>query len=197
MTSDPTRLDDALDDGNTAVDSALAVSRTQVRLQSKALQRTLDALVARLCALAPKRLVTLDLEEEVVRGVELLRTMKNGGGLARQRRGVARRLRAADLGELSDKLDAIDSGSSVAGAPITEQHDAPIDGSPRWWTAELLQCGDVCLATLLSMHPTADRQGVRRALRAATAEKRRAKGERHQKELLRVVTVLLQQHAGG
>ncbi len=145
------------------------VSRTALRAERKKVQAELDALAKRLAGLSAKALDALELDAELRDAARLLGTMPKGPAMARQRRHVARSLRAYDVAELTRKIDETLGNRSL---------DVRAQKLERWRT-RLLDEGDAALAELVAEHPALDRQRVRQALRAAADEaKKGARGKK-------------------
>jgi ribosome-associated protein len=141
-----------------------------LRAERKKLQSELDALAKRLAALSPKALEGLELDAELKDAIRTLATMPKGPAIARQRRHVARSLRAYDLAELTQKIDETLGDHT---------RDAQAHALERWRT-RLLEEGDAAMAELVAAHPEIDRQRLRQAVRAAAAEEKKgARGRRY------------------
>ncbi len=153
------------------------VSRTALRAERKKVQADLDALAKRLAALSPKALDALALDAELTNAVRTLATMPKGSAMARQRRHVARSLRAYDLAELTQKIDeTLGDRSRDARAQLLER-----------WRERLLEEGDDALTELVDAHPDVDRQRLRRAVREAIAEEKQGARGRRFKALYRLL----------
>ncbi len=134
-------------------------SRSEQRIERKALQARLEALGYRLTRLSTGDLAKLDLGEELEREVAALATVRVGSARARQRRRVAGLLRAFDLDAFEERVE------QAAGATAQD----PAANRLERLRKRLMQSDDA-LSELCDEHPGLDRQRVRQAVRAARAE---------------------------
>jgi len=153
-------------------------SRTEERAERKKVQSGLDALAKRLAGLSPKALDALELDGELVDAVRTLARLPNGRAFARQRRHVARSLRAYDTTAITRRIDEVLGNRGL---------DARSQSLERW-RSRLLEEGDGALAELVAQHPAIDSQRIRQAVRAAATEEKKGPRGRRFKALYQILS---------
>jgi len=153
-------------------------SRSQERAKRKQVQSDLDALAKRLAALSPKALDALELEGELPSAIRTLSRLPNGRAFARQRRHVARSLRAYDTTAITRRIDEVLGNRGL---------DARLQSLERWRT-RLLDEGDGALAELVAEYPAIDSQRIRQAVRAAATEEKKGSRGRRFKALYQILS---------
>ena len=152
-------------------------SRSQVRRERKAAKALLESLAKDLAALSPKALERLGLDPELEGAVRILGGMQRTTGMARQRGFVIQLLRRTDTAPILAKLQEFKG----TGASDAQQHQR------ERWRSRLLNEGDAALHEFLSSYPSAERQRLRQAVRAAAAEQSAGANGKRYKELYQLI----------
>jgi len=161
-------------------------SRSQVRRERKAAKALLESLAKDLAALSPKALERLGLDPELEGAVRILGGMQRTTGMARQRGFVIQLLRRTDTAPILAKLQEFKG----TGASDAQQHQR------ERWRSRLLNEGDAALHEFLSSYPSAERQRLRQAVRAAAAEQSAGASGKRYKELYQLIKEAMIGQAG-
>ena len=137
-------------------DDAPPPSKTARKKHMHALQ----ALGARIVALAPEQTATLALPERLIDAVAQARTIRAHEGLRRQMQYIGRLMRDVDAAAIEAALDAMQHGHR---AEVARHHAAE-----RW--RDRLLADESSLGELLAAHGGADAQRVRQLRRQAVRE---------------------------
>jgi ribosome-associated protein len=155
-------------------------SKSAAKREAQALQELGESLLE----LPPSVLAGLPLPEELREAIALARSIRQRGGLRRQRQLI---------GKIMRRIDAEPIRAALAAREQAHRGAVQLDHRAERWRDRLLEEGDGALAELLARHPGGDSQAFRTLLRAAAAtDTQRATGAR--RELFRSVRRLL---AGG
>jgi ribosome-associated protein len=173
MTTRSKRAQSATDPQGDVPDHADAESGGRQSHSEKKLERqTLIELTQRLALQRPHELENLDLDSDLVRAVEALRTL-SGSAHGRQTKFVHGLLRRSDIEAVRRILDR---GQGSSYGPSRPAATGPVQA----WLERLLAEGDTALNEIVERHPETDRQRCRQLMRTAaktppTPASRRAK----------------------
>lgn len=145
------------------------------------------ALGEKLAALTPTQLARLPVPESLLPHIADARRITAHVARKRQVAFLAKQMRREDDATLDAIRDALDAGGEAARRETAAMHRIEA------WRERLLAEGDAALSELLEAHPSADRQHLRRLVRAAGEERARNKPPRAFRELFRELRELLEE----
>ena len=159
-------------------------SRSQQRREALEIFELAEALAV----LSDAQLMRVPLADEV--RDEVVRTRAITSHIARKRatQFLAKQLRKLDESELEPIRAALEHDRSKA------HHEAAVLHRLETWRARLIEEGDAALDALLALHPSADRQHLRRLARNARAERDAEKPLHAYRELFRALRELFEQN---
>ena len=126
-------------------------SRTQIKHEAHALQELGEELIK----LSAKDLSKIPLDDNMVDAIALARTIKNGGGLKRQRQYIGKLLRNTDAEPIQQALNDVLQPGVKANAKFHRLEH---------WRDRLIEEGQAALEELMHEYPHAERQRLRQLL---------------------------------
>ncbi|MGB9430523.1 MAG: ribosome biogenesis factor YjgA [Gammaproteobacteria bacterium] len=147
-------------------------SRSQLKREVQALQKLGEELVE----LPDQQLAALRLPEKLHDAVVFARHIASHGALKRQRQYIGRLMCEIDPAPIRAKLEQLHSADRAAKSRFKQTER---------WRDRLIAEGDAALAEFLNQYPSADRQQLRQALRAAAQEAAAGRSTQHARKLFR------------
>lgn len=154
-------------------------SKSQLKREASALQ----ALGERLVELTPAQLARIPLPAELQHAVAEARRIRQRGGRRRQLQFIGKLMRQVDAAPIQEAVQALDERGRRAAAEHRQAEQ---------WRDRLLTDGDAALAEFLETCPTADRQQLRQAVRAAQRDREAGASPRAARVLFRLVREALE-----
>ncbi len=148
------------------------ISKSQLKRESHAL----TDLGKELVELAPSKLKTIPLSDNLEEAVALARRLKSGSGRKRQLQYIGKLLRSTDVEPIIAAMDAL---------KLEHAHENARLHKLEQWRDRLIEEGDSALGELLAEHPDADRQHLRQLLRNAQKEQKQNKPPKSARELFK------------
>lgn len=149
----------------------------------------LQALGERLCALSPRELGRVPIEDPALASaIDEARRITSHSARRRHMQYIGKLMRSVDAAPLQAALDTLDAGRAAA---ASEFH------ALEAWRDRLLREGDAALPSLLAQWPQADRQHVRRLLRQHARETARGQAPTAARSLFRYLRTLPLPDAGS
>ena len=150
----------------------ILISKSQLKRESHAL----TDLGKELVELAPSKLKTIPISDNLAEAITLARRLKSGSGRKRQLQYIGKLLRTTDVEPINAAMDALKLEHAYENVRL---HKLEV------WRDRLLEEGDSALAELLAEHPDADRQQLRQLLRNAQKEQKLNKPPKSARELFK------------
>lgn len=157
---------------------AVRPNKTQIKRDIAAL----FALAEKLAELKPAQLATLELPEEIRKGITEVAGMPPKGARKRLLKFITQQLYSIDVTPIAEKLARMENKSAHA---AREHHQI------ERWRERLIGEGDDALSELLDEYPDADRQHLRQLLRNAQKEQASAKPPKSSRLLYRYLRSLI------
>ncbi len=148
------------------------ISKSQLKRESHAL----TDLGKELVELAPSKLKTIPLSDNLEEAVALARRLKSGSGRKRQLQYIGKLLRSTDVEPIIAAMDAL---------KLEHAHENARLHKLEQWRDRLIEEGDSALGELLAEHPDTDRQHLRQLLRNAQKEQKQNKPPKSARELFK------------
>lgn len=171
--------DDAPDD----LETSGRASKSAAKREAEALQALGEALID----LPASVLATLPLPEELREAIALARSIRQHGGLRRQRQLI---------GKLMRRIDVEPIRAALAAREQSHRSAVQLDHRAERWRDRLLEEGHGALTELLTEYPGGDSQTLRTLLRTAAGGDT-ARATRARRELFRSLRRLLADGGAG
>ena len=148
------------------------ISKSQLKRESHAL----TDLGKELVELAPSKLKTIPLSDNLQEAIALTRRLKTGSGRKRQLQYIGKILRTTDAEPIIAAMNAL---------KLEHAHENVRLHKLEQWRDRLVEEGDSALGELLAENPDADRQHLRQLLRNAQREQKQNKPPKSARELFK------------
>lgn len=152
------------------------------KTQRKREMQQLQALGESLLDLPDNELRSIPVPESLLEAIRAARRMNKRGALHRQKQYIGRIMREIDAAPIEQYMAGRDDRARLA---VARFHDL------ERWRDRLIAAGDAALEALLTEHPDADRQHLRRLMREAASERQREAPPRAARELFRYLDGLI------